>query len=114
MFSSIIRPVYSRKPTNQRNARLSVESLEMRDVPSFSDGFEAAQLDPFWNRVQLDSGTITPSPDRPHNGGQSAKMQTVNTGSTKNLLLIHDFATPTYGKASIWVYDTGADVPSSN
>ncbi len=82
--------------------------------PPFSDGFEAATIDPFWT-VQANAGcSASLTTSRAYTGVQSVQLTTTNTGQTKGVLLRHDFAAPVYGRASVWVYDTGADVASSN
>jgi hypothetical protein len=81
----------------------------------FFDGFEAPTIDPFWT-VHVLSGThsVVPSTERSFQGSQSAKFTTVQVSGEKQVALLHDFAQPIYGDASVCVYDTGADVSSSN
>jgi hypothetical protein len=80
----------------------------------FLDGFEGATIDPFWT-VRTNSGSITfPSTAQVHSGAQSVQFNSTNTGSQKYISLEHTFAAPVYGIFSVWAYDSGADVFSSN
>lgn len=83
-------------------------------VTSFFDDFEGSTLDPFWT-PSVTSGSITfPSTVRAHGGRQSVQFHSSNTASDKHVLLRHTFAQPTYGCISVWMYDTGANLASSN
>ncbi len=99
--------------------RLAVSLLATLIMPliagaqNFSDGFEGVALDPFWT-VATQSGSVGTSTDRSHSGSQSARFVTTNTGQYKSVSLYHSFSQPTYGRVSVWIYDTGADVSSSN
>ncbi len=98
---------------SRRSPRL--EQLEQRTLMAgFTDNFEGPALDPFWSPSAV-SGSITfPSTAQAHSGNQSVQFNsTYNTGQ-KNITLAHDFASPIFGEASVWIYDTGADVASSN
>jgi hypothetical protein len=79
----------------------------------FADGFEAPTLDPFWSTF-IQGGSITLSKAQAHSGVQSAQFSSFDTGSNKYEQLFHNFASPTYGQTSVWIYDTGAGVASSN
>jgi hypothetical protein len=81
---------------------------------SFSDGFEAPTLDPFWTTNQA-SGFITPgSTTHVHSGGHSVQFTTTDTGLQKYVSLDHIFPHPVFGRFSVWAYDNGAGVSSSN
>lgn len=79
----------------------------------FVDGFEGPSIDPFWSSF-TDNGSITLTSTIAHSGGQSAQFSSFNTSSNKYEYLFHDFATPQFGTASVWIFDTGAGVSSSN
>ena len=80
----------------------------------FDDNFEAATLNPFWGVVN-GSGSVSLTNALAHGGSQSARFSTIATpGVGKNVSLFHDFATPVYGRASVWVCDNAANVLSSN
>jgi len=79
----------------------------------YIDGFEAGTLNPFWS-TNLQSGSITLSTAQAHSGSQSAQFSTTSTGSNMTAQLFHSFSSPTFGSASVWIYDTGAGVSSSN
>ncbi len=76
---------------------------------SYFDGFEA----PFWTLTEQ-SGAVRESTKRPHEGSRSAEFVSTNTGQDKWIYMTHDFDEPQYGRVSVWMYDTGADVSSSN
>lgn len=80
---------------------------------TFSDGFEGTTLNPFWS-TQEQSGTITLSSAQAHSGSQSAQFSSTYGTGQKEIRLYHEFGEAMYGTAAIWVYDTGADVGSSN
>ena len=81
----------------------------------FTDGFEGSALDPFWNANVQQGGSITfPSTVQVHSGSQSVEFDSVYTGGSRYQYLIHNFSEPTYGDASVWVYDTGAGLSSGN
>lgn len=80
--------------------------------PIFVDSFEGPGLDPFWT-IEATNGTITvPSAAAAHSGANSAEFN--STAGVRNIFLRHEFATPVYGTASVWAFDTGADLSSSN
>ena len=93
------------------------EALEPRQMLSgngFSDDFEAPVLNSFWSKREDSGSVVFPGVNRSHSGGQSVQMlSTANTGQ-KEINLHHNFASPVHGTFSIWFYDTGADVTSSN
>lgn len=70
---------------------------------SFSDGFEAPTLDPFWTPTQQ-LGTITPSTDFAHTGALSAKFAS-SGGGQREIILSHTFASPTQGDFVVYYYD---------
>ncbi len=82
----------------------------------FVDGFESTELDPFW-KTQVNQGSVTcPSTFKVRRGAQSIRISTdaVSNGPSKSSAVVHWFARPTYGSASVWFYDTGANVSSAN
>ncbi len=79
----------------------------------FTDGFEGSTLDPFWN-ANVQSGSITLSTAKAHSGVQSVQFSSVDSGEGKVLYLIHNFTGMMYGEVSVWFYDTGAGMESSN
>ena len=79
----------------------------------FIDGFEGSTIDPFWSSYIV-NGSITLSSDVAHSGTQSAKFSSNGVFNNRYEWLFHTFSTPVYGTASVWIYDTGAGVPSSN
>ena len=89
-------------------------AVQLANADVFTDGFEGTTLDPYWS-TQEDSGSITlSSTGQVHSGSQAAQFNsTYNTGS-KNIWLIQDYGQSMYGYVSVWLYDTGADVASSN
>jgi hypothetical protein len=97
-----------------RRSPLFLEVLEDRCLLSgFTDSFEGPTFDPFWSTT-VQSGSISLSTAQAHTGAQSAQFSSTSTGVNKGLYLFHDFPTPTYGDMSVWIYDTGAGVSSSN
>jgi hypothetical protein len=74
------------------------------DPTSFSDGFEAAVIDPFWT-AQQSNGSITLSATQAHGGVKSAQF-TRTTGGQLSLSLSHTFQAPQFGTASVWFYDS--------
>lgn len=84
-------------------------------VCAVDDGFEGAALEAFWT-PHANSGTVVfPSISQVHSGSQSLELRTYDTaGVNKAAGVQHVFAVPAYGTISVWVYDTGADVASSN
>lgn len=80
----------------------------------FHDDFEAAALAPFWTSFELSGNVTFPSVANVHSGAQSLQFDSSDTGSNKDVGVHHVFATPTYGTVSVWMFDSGADEPSSN
>ena len=98
----------------QRGILYGITALTDAPAPAFYDGFESPQLNSFWTRTET-SGYITiPSASNPHTGNQSLQFNSTNTGSDKWIHVDHAFAQPAYGTFSVWMYDTGADIWSSN
>jgi hypothetical protein len=89
--------------------------LEDRTLLSgFVDGFEGPTLNSFWTQ-HTQSGSITfPSTAQVHGGSQSVQLNSSATSQDKDIHLQHDFLEPTYGRFSVWVYDTGANAGSGN
>ncbi len=91
-----------------------MEVLEDRTVPSgFSDGFEGAALDPFWYKTEQ-SGSVRLSTAMAHSGRQSVEMVSTEGNGNKGVGINHAFPSPVYGRVSVWLYDNGAGVSSSN
>lgn len=89
-------------------------ALVAGDPAEFSDGFEAATLNSFWS-IRQDAGSITfPSTTQVHSGQQSVQFNSVADAGQKTIELKHTFAAPQYGTASVWVFDSGADLTSGN
>jgi hypothetical protein len=113
----------SRQPTDRIVTRTmartrrkpQVEVLEARTLLSgeFSDSFEGASLNPFWSS-NTQSGSIQLTNAMAHSGSQSVEFISTETALTKEIQLFHNFSSPTYGETSVWIYDTGAAVDSSN
>ena len=57
---------------------------------------------------------LFPGTNQAHGGSQSVELVTTNSSLNKSVSLYHQFPAATYGTASVWVYDTGADVSSAN
>lgn len=95
-------------------AWVGVVGVQLAHADVFTDGFEGSTLDPYWS-TREESGSITlSSSGQVHSGTQAAQFNsTYNTGE-KDIRLIHDYGQPMYGRVSVWLYDTGADVSSSN
>jgi hypothetical protein len=70
------------------------------------DGFEGAELNPFWTVVQWGGGgTATLTTDQSRTGTQSVRL--VNPqGYDSQVHLTHDFGSVNQGRLSVWVYDT--------
>jgi hypothetical protein len=80
---------------------------------SFTDGFEAATLDPFWSTRQ-DSGSVSVSGTQVHAGTQALQLSSTSGTGEKYIWVFHTFDQPVFGDVSVWMYDTGADEGSSN
>lgn len=92
-----------------------LEALEDRSVPaSFTDSFEGSSLDPFWTKIEVSGFVTMPSTEEVHTGSQSVQFTSTNTSVDKNAGLRHNFDEPTFGRVSVWVFDTGAGEASSN
>jgi hypothetical protein len=83
-------------------------SLPAQAAISYSDDFEAATLDPFWSTVAINGSITHPSTTEIHGGSQSVQFN-VGTGSQKDVELYHAFATPQFGRASVFAFDAYAD-----
>jgi hypothetical protein len=70
---------------------------------SFTDGFEAPPIDPFWTITQQ-YGSITASTDQANLGARSAKFAS-SPGGQRNMTLSHSFTAPTQGDFVVWFYD---------
>ena len=99
----------------RRRRKPQLEVLEARTLLSggFSDSFEGTTLDPFWSS-NTQSGSIQLTTAMAHSGSQSVEFISTETALTKEIQLFHNFSSPTYGVTSVWMYDTGAGVDSSN
>src|SRR5437899_12070686 len=95
--------------------RPTLEALEDRTVPStFVDGFEGPTLNPFWSQTTRSGSVKFPSTALVHSGHQSVEFDSIESSEDKGIGLVHTFETPTYGRVSVWLYDNGAGVFSSN
>jgi len=94
-------------------AVLSVAFSATSARADFIDGFEGSTIDPYWSTF-LQNGSITLTTAIAHSGKQSAQFSSTDANANRYEQLFHNFATPTYGTASVWIYDTGAGVSSSN
>lgn len=109
--------LFRHKPrTTIRNRTcLSTLALESREVPAgFSDNFEGATLNSFWSTEQTSGTVVFPATVQHHSGLQSVGLTSVQTRQNKWIAIKHAFPQPVYGHFSVWVYDTGANVASSN
>jgi hypothetical protein len=82
-------------------------------LSGFTDNFEGPALNPFWSTV-TQSGSISLTTAQAHTGKQSVQLSSTETGVQKEIELLHNFSSPTYGVTSVWFYDTGAGADSSN
>jgi methionine-rich copper-binding protein CopC len=97
------------------NWNFTTKDIASSCVPqSFFDGFEGPQLDPFWTKTETSGFITVPSTVRPHSGSQSLQLNSTSTASDKWIHVDHTFDVSVYGTFSVWLYDTGADVNSSN
>lgn len=82
----------------------------------FTDAFSTATLNPWWTPFASTTGIITPaSTTQVHGGTAALKLATFSVpGVNKSAGIHHPFAVPTWGKVEVWLYDSGADVNSSN
>jgi hypothetical protein len=83
-------------------------------IPSFSDDFEGAQLDPFWTLREQAAYVTFPSITQAHGGGQSVQFNTTSGSGRKLVGLEHTFEEAVFGTFSVWLYDTGAGSTSGN
>jgi len=74
-----------------------------RSQTSFSDGFEAPTLHPFWTTTQQ-LGTISPSTGFAHSGAQSAKFSS-SGGGQREIILSHKFPSAMQGDFTVYFYD---------
>jgi hypothetical protein len=92
------------------------------DTIQFTDSFNGSTLDPWWNANVNVTDTSPQGPGQgyitypsSYLGVPCVQLTTVNMGGNgNNLALVHDFSGMTYGDASVWFYDTGAGLSSSN
>jgi hypothetical protein len=82
-------------------------------LSGFTDSFEGAALDPWWSTF-TQSGSISLSTAQARTGKQSLQLDTTASSLDKGVGVYHSFASPQYGDVSVWFYDTGAGVSSSN
>ena len=99
----------------QGSFRPCLDALENRaPMSGFTDDFEGSSLNPYWSSSVSSGSIIFPSTERAHGGNQSVQFSSTNTSqSRKGIQIRHDFASPTYGTASVWMFDTGAGVNST-
>ncbi|PYJ93930.1 MAG: hypothetical protein DME23_25600, partial [Verrucomicrobia bacterium] len=81
---------------------------------NFTDDFEPPVLNPFWTNYANAGFVVFPSTNLVHGGAQSVALSSVANAGQKSIGVYHDFAAPIYGRASIWIYDSGADELSGN
>jgi hypothetical protein len=81
---------------------------------TFFDDFEGPTLNPFWSTYERSGLVVFPSTTHAHSGIQSLELRSLMTGNQKNIDVYHTFDTPQFGYWSVWLFDTGADEPSSN
>src|SRR5207244_13178090 len=78
------------------------------------DDFESSVLNSFWTKYANAVFVVFPYTKLAHGGAQSVALSSVANAGQKSIGVYHDFASPIYGRASIWVYDSGADELSGN
>lgn len=81
---------------------------------SFADDFEEATLNPFWLKMENAGKVIFPSTDQVHSGIRSVQLSSSANAEQKNIELYHLCSRPIYGRVSVWVFDSGADIASAN
>ena len=94
-------------------AVLGVASSLSTFAIAFTDGFEAATLNPFWTS-KAQSGSISLGSTMVYAGSQSLQLQSYYYSGQKDIRLFHTFEQAMYGTFSVMVYDTGADQNSGN
>jgi virginiamycin B lyase len=102
--------------TSHDVGRYTVSTTSTAEIAplTFTDDFEGPTLDPFWT-VTAQSGSVRfPSTAQAHSGNQSVEFDSTATSQQKDIELYHVFPVPVYGDFSVWIYDTGANVSSSN
>lgn len=73
------------------------------ETGSFTDGFEAATIDPSWTKINQNT-TTTLQASVVHSGAQAVQFTTTTAGQ-KQAHLEHVFAQKQYGTVSVWVRD---------
>lgn len=115
---NILRGKSRRHRRGLTNASLRSTTFEMLEsralLAGFADDFEGAVLDAFWTTNERSGDVVFPATNRAHSGSQSVRFESFNTRDQKEVFLIHDFAQGEYGSFSVWAFDTGADISSSN
>jgi hypothetical protein len=81
---------------------------------NFSDGFETPTFDPFWSKTEIAGSISLSSSGQVHSGSQAARFTSTHGTGEKYIYLRHNFGELMWGRFSLWVYDSGADVSSSN
>jgi hypothetical protein len=104
-LTAIFTPASSLYPVITKTVYLNV-----LPAPVFFDGFESSSLNGYWQTFILNGTIQAGDPSHYHSGLTSLKFNPTSPGGQKNLNLFHDFASPTYGQATVWFYDT----PSAN
>ena len=71
----------------------------------YSDDFENASLNPYWNVIQQDFGAIQLSTDQAH-GGQQSLCFSSTSGGNRYLYLKHNTYGLRKGAVGVWFYDS--------
>ncbi len=83
-------------------------------VVTFNDKFEGAVLSDFWQKTEDVGRIITQCDEIGLDESHSVKFVSGEGGIVKRIALFHEFPRPVYGRVSVFIYDTGADVKSTN
>lgn len=78
---------------------------EIMNTVSFEDDFEAAIIDPFWDSISEEYGTVSLSADQAHSGTQSLRMQS-ESGGNRGMTVRHHLDEPSKGTISVRFYDS--------
>lgn len=93
---------------------LGLGLLAVSATAQYSDSFGGPLNTGFWSTNVQSGYIVCPSSTRAHSGSYSLQLVTTDTGANKSVRVSHQFPTATYGTVSVWMYDTGAGVPSGN
>jgi hypothetical protein len=100
---------------NSRDDGIAVLAQRFEDSGvRFAEAFEGTGLNPFWSLHEVAGSITLPASAPAHGGDRAVQFTTHSTGGERQASLIHPFAKPVFGRVSVWVFDTGADVGSSN